>query len=67
MINLVRLRGELVTPDRQIDVYRDPKDNCFLEAAVKGNADVIVSGDADFLDLNDFEAIPILGVVEFLA
>ena len=67
LINLVRLRGELVSPDRVIDACRDPKDNRFLEAAVEGDADVIVSGDADLLDMREFEKIPILRVSEFLA
>jgi len=67
LINLVRLRGELVSPTRRIDACRDPKDNRFLEAAVEGNADVIVSGDADLLDMREFEAVPILSVAEFLA
>jgi putative PIN family toxin of toxin-antitoxin system len=67
LINLVRLRGELVSPNRRIDACRDPKDNCFLEAAVAGNADVIVSGDADLLDIREFEAIQILSVAKFLA
>lgn len=67
LINLVRLRGELVSPDLVIDACRDPKDNRFLEAAVEGEADVIVSGDADLLDMGEFEKIPILRVSEFLA
>ena len=67
LINLVRLRGELVSPDLVIDACRDPNDNRFLEAAVEGEADVIVSGDADLLDMREFEKIPILRVSEFLA
>ena len=67
LINLIRLRGELVSPERKIDACRDPSDNRFLEAAVEGNADAIVSGDADLLDLREFESIPILRVAEFLA
>lgn len=67
LINLVRLRGDLVSPDRQIDACRDPKDNRFLEAAVEGDADVIVSGDVDLQDMKEFDAIPILRVAEFLA
>ena len=67
LINLVRLRGQLVSPHRQINAYRDPKDNRFLEAAVEGNADMIVSGDADLLEMREFERIPILSVAEFLA
>ena len=67
LINLLRLRGELVSPNRKIDACRDPKDNWVLEAAVEGDADAIVSGDADLLDLKEFESIPVLRVAEFLA
>jgi hypothetical protein len=67
LINLVRLRGELVSPNRKIDACRDPKDNRFLEAAIEGSADMIVSGDADLLDMGEFETIPIVSAAEFLA
>src|SRR6266850_6168821 len=39
---------------------RDPKDNKFLEVAVNGYADSIVSGDGDLLVLNPFRDIPIV-------
>jgi putative PIN family toxin of toxin-antitoxin system len=45
---------------------RDPKDNKFLEVAFNGRADVIISGDADLLELNPFRGIPILSPREFL-
>ena len=45
---------------------RDAKDNKFLELAVSGKADCIVSGDADLLVLNPFRGIPILTPREFL-
>ena len=67
LINLIRLRGELVTPARRVTACRDPNDDRFLEAAVAGNADCVVSGDADLLDLTPFENIPILRPAEFLA
>jgi len=67
LINLIRLRGELVIPTQTVNVCRDPKDNKFLEAAQAGQADCIVSGDADLLDLEAFEDIPILRPAEFLA
>ena len=66
LINLIRLRGELVSRSRQIDACRDPEDNRILEAAVERVADAIVSGDADLLDMRKFETIPILRVAEFL-
>jgi len=72
-INLIRLRGDLVVPARKVaasppgTMCRDPKDDKFLEAALAGGADCIVSGDADLLDLAPFEDIPILRPAEFLA
>jgi predicted nucleic acid-binding protein len=44
----------------------DPKDDKFLEVAVAGEADVIVSGDEDLLVLHPFAGIPILPPADFL-
>ena len=46
--------AELVAITESIDVCRDPKDNKFLELAVSGEADFIISGDRDLLVLNPF-------------
>ncbi|MDQ3756218.1 MAG: putative toxin-antitoxin system toxin component, PIN family, partial [Acidobacteriota bacterium] len=43
------------------------KDNKFLELAVSGKADWIVSGDDDLLVLNPFRGIPIFTPREFLS
>jgi putative PIN family toxin of toxin-antitoxin system len=67
LVNLIRLRGELVTSQRNITACRDPKDDKFLEAALAAEADCIVSGDSDLLDLSPFENIPVLRPAEFLA
>jgi uncharacterized protein len=67
LINLIRLRGELVAPQRSVTACRDPKDDKFLDAALAGEADCVVSGDADLLDLTPFDGIPILRPAEFLA
>jgi putative PIN family toxin of toxin-antitoxin system len=67
LIQLIRLRGELVIPTEKVNACRDPKDDKFLEAAVAGRAECIVSGDADLLDMKSFEGIPILRPAEFLA
>jgi putative PIN family toxin of toxin-antitoxin system len=75
LINLIRLRGDLVIPARRVTACRDPKDDKFLEAALAGGADCVVSGDADIiplhsrdlLDLAPFEGIPIFRPAEFLA
>lgn len=66
LIHLIRLRGELVIPKQIVTVCRDPKDNKFLEAALAGKADAIVTGDDDLLALHPFERIEILRPVELL-
>ena len=67
LVNLIRLRSELVIPKRAVSLCRDPNDDKFLEAALAGQADAILTGDADLLVLNPFEGIPVLRPVEFLA
>jgi uncharacterized protein len=67
VINVIRLRGDLVVPICKVTACREPKDNKFLETTLAGGADCIVSDDADLLDLTPFEDIPILCPAEFLA
>jgi putative PIN family toxin of toxin-antitoxin system len=57
---------ELVETMEEIAECRDAKDNKFLELAVGGEADCIVSGDADLLVLNPFREILIITPREFL-
>jgi putative PIN family toxin of toxin-antitoxin system len=52
--------SELVSITEKITVCRDEKDNKFLELAVSGNANVIVTGDLDLLVLNPFQAVEIV-------
>jgi len=57
--------AELVTIAERVTECRDPKDDKFLELAVNGRADVIVSGDADLLMLDTFRGIPIVTPAAF--
>src|SRR5207244_4240373 len=52
--------AEAVTITERIVACRDPTDDKFLELAVSGHADLIVSGDADLLAFNPFRDIPIV-------
>ena len=52
--------AELVPITERVVASRDAKDDKFLELAVNGRADLIVSGDEDLLVLNPFRNIPIL-------
>lgn len=66
LCTLVIRRGESVKPGRPITVCRDPKDDKFLEVAVAGRADVIVTGDEDLRVLDPFAGISIVRPFEFL-
>jgi uncharacterized protein len=49
-----------------VHACRDPKDDKFLELAVNGNADLIVTGDDDLLVLNPLRGIPIITPASYL-
>jgi putative PIN family toxin of toxin-antitoxin system len=58
--------AEAVEITERIAACRDATDDKFLELAVNGEADVIVSGDADLLVLNPFRGIPIVAPAAFV-
>jgi uncharacterized protein len=66
MLTDVEKETLFIEPDIKISVCRDPKDNKFLELAVAGNADCIVTGDKDLLVLNPFRGIKIISPSDFL-
>lgn len=49
----VQLRGT-------VKACRDPKDDMFLECAVRAHADLLIAGDKDLLVLGEFEDIRIV-------
>jgi len=57
----------LVPIPARIRACRDPRDDKFLEVAVHGRADVIVTGDDDLLALHPFRGIEILTPGDYLA
>ncbi len=50
-----------------IRACRDPRDDKFLEAAVHGRADAIITGDDDLLALHPFHGVAILTPGGYLA
>ena len=57
---------ERVTINQQIRACRDPKDDKFLDLAVCGEANYLITGDADLLDLHPFQNISIIKAASFL-
>jgi putative PIN family toxin of toxin-antitoxin system len=58
---------EVVDIAQAVRASRDRTDGKFLELAVNGRADVIVTGDSDLLALNSFNGFAILTPTAYLA
>jgi putative PIN family toxin of toxin-antitoxin system len=67
LVDLIGLASLVVEPTETLELVRDPDDNRVLEAALAGQADVIVTGDADLLELGNVEEVRILTAIDFLA
>ncbi|NJK74208.1 MAG: putative toxin-antitoxin system toxin component, PIN family [Oscillatoriales cyanobacterium RU_3_3] len=57
---------EIVEITESIAVCRDPKDDKFLELAISGQSNFILSGDKDLLVLHPFGGIEIVTPADFL-
>ena len=55
-------RVEIISP---VKACRDPKDDKFLEVAVNGEADLIMTGDKDLLALHPFRGMEIITPREY--
>src|SRR3989344_6121482 len=65
-VDLIVRNSIIVEPKEKIEAVRDdPKDDIFIETAVAGNADYIVSQDNHLLKLKDFREIKIITPDEF--
>jgi len=56
---------EAVLPPGDVPICRDKHDQIFLELAVSGEADALVTGDADLLELAEQYPIPIMTPADF--
>jgi uncharacterized protein len=57
----------LLEPTKRIRGCRDAGDDKWLEIAIAGNADRIISGDRDLLEMKTFRGIPIVSPAQFVA
>ena len=62
----LRLESELVEILERVDLCRDEKDNKFLEVAINGKADYLITGDNDLFVLRSFQDVKIITINEFL-
>jgi putative PIN family toxin of toxin-antitoxin system len=67
LLSKIEEAGTLVIPSETLSVVdKDPDDNKFLECAIAGAADYIVSGDAHLLSLGEYQGVRILSPADFL-
>lgn len=65
-IDILIAHAELIDVETSVNVVEtDPDDNKVVACAIDGNADYIVSGDTDLLDLDSYEDISILSPADF--
>jgi uncharacterized protein len=50
-----------------VAVCRDEKDNFLLSLAFDGNADFLITGDQDLLELKKYKRTRIMTITDFLA
>lgn len=58
--------ADYVKVKTQVNICRDPKDNFLLSLSVDGNADYLLTGDNDLLDLKKFGKTTIITISNFL-
>lgn len=66
-VSILRNEADIVSTTPQVnEIVADPDDNIFLECAIGGNADYIVSGDDHLLELRSFRGVEIVTPAVFL-
>jgi len=65
-LDFLDLAMESTSVHTTLAVCRDPKDDKFLELAIDGHADIIITGDKDLLALHPFHGIPIITPTAYL-
>ncbi len=58
--------ADFIKVETKIAVCRDAKDNFLLSLSVDGNADILLTGDKDLLDLIKFGETNIMSITDFL-
>ena len=66
-IRLIANVAEFVPVIQVVRECRDPSDDKFLEVALNGRADVIITGDEDLLAMNPWRGIAIVSAKNYLS
>lgn len=64
---IIRLEAEVVESKTSLNIVRDNDDDKFIECAIAGDADYIVSGDKDLREVGSYDEIEVITPAEFLS
>jgi hypothetical protein len=64
IIQIFDYYGILIKVTSEVNICRDFKDNFLLNLAIDGNADYLVSGDEDLLEIKNIQETKILTIRE---
>lgn len=67
LLSILSREADFLEPDATLAVVRDSDDDTFLELALEGGADYVVSGDRDLQSLESFDGVEIVSPDEFVA
>lgn len=66
LIDLFEVYGEIVEVKSIVNACRDLKDNFLLSLCKDSQADYLITGDNDLLDLKSFEGTKIIKIADYL-
>lgn len=66
IIETIQEYAEFIEVTSKAEVCKDPKDNFLLSLALDGNADFLLTGDNDLLNLTKFRKTSIISISDFL-
>lgn len=67
LVDIALRTGGVITPDLSVHDCRDWEDNSILELAEAAGALLIISSDADLLEISPWRGIPVMQPAQFVA
>jgi putative PIN family toxin of toxin-antitoxin system len=66
LLTEIHSRAEFIDVTSEVNICRDEKDDFLLSLAKDGNADYLITGDHDLLEMKKFENTKILTMINYL-
>ncbi|MEO8172342.1 MAG: putative toxin-antitoxin system toxin component, PIN family [Sediminibacterium sp.] len=67
LLTIIHERAEFISITSAIQICRDPKDDFLLSLSIDGNANILITGDKDLLEIGKFGKTRIITISTFLA